>query len=144
MTETRRPAAIRGNSRNANGRCVRVSRDGQGVLLLDYSQCNAITLEMAERVLVLHRKLAAARKSPLLLLGGRVGHVEYAAQRFASSPQVVALTAALAIVVESFLTRHLARMFLVYHRPPYPVRVFGNSDEARAWLLRVHPPQAGS
>jgi hypothetical protein len=65
--------------------------------------------------------------------------VEYKAQRYLSSPEVCAGISAGAIVVKSFLERHLARMFLIYHRPPYPVQVFSDEANALAWLRGFLP-----
>lgn len=118
----------------------RVTRTADGVLRFDYSPCASITLQAVEYALARHGTLAPGRRSPVLLLGGRVANVEHAAQRFASAPEVCAVTAALGLVARSFLEHHLARMFLLYHRPPYPARVFRNEDEALAWLRSFLPP----
>lgn len=105
-----------------------------GIVQLDYSACDGITLEAVQYANARHRELRPGFKSPVLLTGGRVGNVEYKAQRFASSPEACDVTAAVAIVTHSFLERHLAKMFLMYHRPPYPTRVFSAEPEARTWL----------
>jgi hypothetical protein len=111
-----------------------------GILRVDYSEDDRISLAAVRRSLARHVALCPDRKTPVLLFGTRVGSVEYQAQRYASSPEVCAVTAAMAIIVKSFLERHLARMFLVYHRPPYPVQVFGDPAPALAWLRRFLPP----
>jgi len=107
-----------------------------GVLFIDFSGRSRITLELMQLVNQRHRELSNGRPGPVLMKGERVSRVDYAAQRYASSPDVRAMVTALALVTHSFLPRHLARMFLMYHRPPYPVQVFAHEVVARAWLNR--------
>jgi hypothetical protein len=117
-----------------------VTLHADGIVQIDYSPCDRITLEVVRLGNARHRELRSECKSPVLLTAGKVGNVEYRAQRFASSPEVRDVTAAIAIVTQSFLERHLAKMFLMYHRPPYPARVFSTEFEARAWLRGFLPP----
>lgn len=119
--------------------CPRVTLEAHGIVRVDFTLCDAISLDAMHRSYAQHLALCPGRKSPVLFVGGRVAAVEYKAQRFASSPEICGLTAAVALVATSFLERHLARLFLVYHRPPYPVHVFGNENEARSWLYAFSP-----
>ena len=116
-----------------------VTLHADGIVQIDYSPCDRITLDVVQHGHAMHRALRPGCKSPVLLTAGRVGNVEYPAQRFASTPEVCELTAAIAIVTRSFLERHLAKMFLMYHRPPFPTRVFGTELEARSWLRGFLP-----
>ncbi len=117
-----------------------VTLDADGIIHLDYGACDGFTLAAIQHANVRHKELRPGCKTPVLLTGGRVGNVEYAAQRYASSPEVCEVTAAVAIVTRSFLERHLAKISLMYHRPPYPTRVFSAEPEARAWLHGFLPP----
>ena len=117
-----------------------VTLDTDGIIHLDYGACDGFTLAAIQYANFRHRELRPGCKTPVLLTGGRVGNVEYAAQRYASSPEVCGVTAAVAIVTRSFLERHLAKISLMYHRPPYPTRVFSAEPEARAWLREFLPP----
>lgn len=112
---------------------------GDGIMQIDFSPCDRVSLEVVQYGNARHRELRPGIKSPVLLTAGKVGILEYRAQRFASSPEVCEVTAAIAIVTRSFLERHLAKMFLVYHRPPYPTRVFSDEIEARVWLRGFLP-----
>jgi hypothetical protein len=115
---------------------VHVRLDTDGVLVIDFVRCTRVTLAAAERAFDRHRALSPDRPLPVMLMGAHVGRVDYAAQRFTSSPQVAALRSAMAVVTYGFLQRHLVRMFLMYHRPPHPMEVFADEPSARAWLLR--------
>ena len=120
----------------------RVHLDEQGILCIDFSDCSRITREAVEFANRRHRELSPTRPSPVLVLSGQVGRVEYPAQRYASSPEVSEKVAAMALVTHSFLQRHLARMFLMYHRPSYPVQLFADEPAARAWLARQSEARA--
>lgn len=111
-----------------------------GILRVDFSQYDRITLASFQYVHTEHVTLCPVGKVPILFKGNGVGSIEYAAQRYASTPEVCAGVSAGAIVVSSFLERHLARMFLIYHRPPYPVQVFSDERGSLAWLRGFLPP----
>lgn len=105
-----------------------------GILYVDFSQYDHITLASFQYVHTEHITLCPVGKVPVLIKGNGVGSIEYAAQRYVASPEVCAGISAGAIVVSSFLQRHLVRMFLIYHRPPYPVQVFSDEKDAITWL----------
>ena len=117
-----------------------VTLGNDGVLRVDFSQYDRITLASMQYVHARHVALCPDHKIPVLLKGAGVASVEYKAQRYLSSPEVSAGVSAAALVVKSFLERHLARMFLIYHRPPYPVQVFSGEADALAWLRGFVPP----
>ena len=116
----------------ASGAIVTFGADG--IMEFDFRHCGRITLAIIQAAHARHLALCPDRTLPVLMLGDHIGGVDYDAQRFGSSDSVVRTTSALALVVRSFLERHLARLFLMYHRPPFPTRVFDNEAEARDWL----------
>jgi len=111
-----------------------VTLGADGILVVDFRNCERVTLPVMEAVHADHLRLIPHHKVPVLVRGHHVSSVDYAAQRFGSSPAVNQVVSALALVVQSFLERHLARLFLMYHRPAYPVRVFEDEAMARNWL----------
>jgi len=111
-----------------------VMLDADGILVIDFQDCDRVTLPIIEAAHARHLALCPDRKVPLLLRGHHVGSLDYQAQRFGSSPSVQRVVAAMGIVVHSFFERHLARLFIMYHRPPYPVRLFDDEAMARKWL----------
>jgi len=117
---------------------VRVTMGPDGVITIDFHDCDRVTLPVVQEAHARHLALCADRKVPVLMLGHQVSGVDYDAQRFGSTPSVSRAISALALVVHSFLERHLARLFLMYHRPPYPVRVFDDESAARRWLARFN------
>lgn len=117
-----------------------VTLSDDGILRVDFSRYDRITLASMQYAHAQHVALSPQGKLPVLFLGAGIASVEYKAQRYLSSPEVAAGISAGAILVKSFLERHLARMFLIYHRPPYPVQVFSNENDALIWLRRFLPP----
>lgn len=110
-----------------------------GILHIDFSQYDRITLGSFQYAHAERMRLCPVGKVPVLFKGKGISSFEYAAQRYAVSPEVCAGICAGAIVASSFLERHLARMFLIYHRPPYPVQVFSDERDAITWLRGFLP-----
>jgi hypothetical protein len=94
-----------------DGMAPEVTLGRDGILRIDYSRYDRITLASIEHAHALHVALCPNRRIPALFQGKGVGSVE----------------------------RHLARMFLIYHRPPYPVQVFSDEANALAWLRGFLP-----
>ena len=117
----------------------KVTLGDDGILRIDFSRYDRITLASMQYAHAQHAALCPDGKIPVLIKGAGIASVEYKAQRYLSSPEVSAGISAGAVVVKSFLERHLARMFLTYHRPPYPVQVFSDESEALAWLRGFLP-----
>ena len=129
---TQRPAA--------DGIAPDVTLGSDGILRIDFSRYDRITLASIQYVHARHVALCPVGKIPALFKGRNIGKVDYEAQRYISSPEVSAGISAGAIVVKSFLERHLGRMFLIYHRPSYPVQLFSDEAEALDWLRGFLPP----
>ncbi|MCG8434307.1 MAG: hypothetical protein MJA83_09780 [Gammaproteobacteria bacterium] len=61
---------------------------------------------------------------------------ELDAIRFLWREEVKNITTALAVVTTNFLTVYGAKLFLAYHKPPFPAKLFDNSDIALQWLRK--------
>ncbi len=112
---------------------VRVHLREEGILVIDYTDRRRLDVAAMREALRLHRALGCGRR-PTLLKGGRILAVDYEAMRFACSPEIVEVCSASALIVCNFLQRHMARMFMWYHRHPYPTRVFEDEASALSWL----------
>lgn len=116
----------------------RVWIEDGGILRIDYTGFDRITLAAISSAFEQHMQLSP-QPYPVLVTGYTVFSADYEAQRFATSPEVCRYTLALAIVLPSFLARHVAQMFIAYHRPPHPTRLFPTEDAAREWLVGYRP-----
>ncbi len=127
-------ARSRADSAAASSVPPRVWMDLHGVLRVDYGFHASITLDLVRKAHRLHQAIAAGRRVPVLVLGHGILDVEWEAYRFAQRPEVGAITAAVALLATTPLERHLAQLFLLYHRPAHPVRVFREDRAAVDWL----------
>ncbi|HHH42517.1 MAG TPA: hypothetical protein ENK49_00115 [Gammaproteobacteria bacterium] len=107
--------------------------DGDGIVRIRYPQNFNLTLQVMQEVNRRHRRLTTDKR-PVLVYAESVASAEYEAQQFASTQQAIELTTCLAIIVRSFFTRAMAELFMKFHKPPYPTRIFNDEQAALAWL----------
>jgi len=80
----------------------------------------------------------------VLVYADTVASAEYEAQQFASREDVAELVIGMAIIVKSVFTRAMADLFMRFHKPPYPVRLFKNEESAMLWLRQYLPDRSAS
>jgi hypothetical protein len=105
-----------------------------GIVEIDYHEIQSVTVKTVQHTHHAQQRLAPGRVLPLLIRAGNVLHADRAALDYAVSEPVAACIRCVAVVEVGFMVRHLARMFIWYHRPPYRVSLFPNEAEAREWL----------
>jgi hypothetical protein len=114
-----------------------------GILRIQYPQDFNLTLEVMERVHAKRLQLMST-PCPLLIYADTVASAEYEAQQFASRDEVAILTPAMAIIVKSVFTRAMSELFMRFHRPPYPTRIFRDEKPALDWLRQFLPRDSAS
>ncbi len=114
-----------------------------GILRIQYPPDSHMTLEAMHYIYDQHVRITT-EKRPVLVYAESVASAEYEAQQFASSLQVVELTACVAIIVKSVFTRAMGELFMRFHKPPYPTRIFNDEEKAVEWLLVQWNGQAGA
>lgn len=114
-----------------------------GILRIRYPQNFDLTLEVMKQV---HKKRldVVDTPCPLMVYAESVASAEYEAQQFASREDVAALVIAMAIIVKSVFTRAMADLFMRFHKPPYPTKVFKDEEAALAWLVQYLPEDKAS
>lgn len=105
-----------------------------GIVYHDLHGFSHLTTNLVRFMHNAHARIAGRQKRPVLLLGQDILTVDFEVQIFASHPDLLRTTSAMAIVGDSFMLRHLTSMFLSYHAPAYPVQRFDRRDEAESWL----------
>jgi hypothetical protein len=115
-----------------------VSLGEDGILRVRYPQNCHLTLDIMEQV---HRRHLEITRTPcpLLVYAESVASAEYDAQQFASREDVAALVTGMGIIVKSVFTRAMAELFMRFHKPPYPTRVFRDEQSALEWLVQFLP-----
>lgn len=121
---------------------ARVWLGEDGIVRIQYPQDFNLTLQVMQAVNQQHRRLSTDKR-PVLVYAESVASAEYEAQQFASTEQAIEITACLAIIVRSFFTRAMAELFMRFHKPPYPTRVFNDEEAALAWLETFLPDETG-
>jgi hypothetical protein len=111
-----------------------VSLRSDGIIHVDYGDLRHHSVDVYDHIYRERKRLVPEGKVPILLTSEQVLHVERDAFDRATQPQFAESVACLAVVTHGFLVRHYMRIFIWYHHPPYPVRVFGNAPDAVAWL----------
>ncbi|VAW79906.1 hypothetical protein MNBD_GAMMA14-576 [hydrothermal vent metagenome] len=104
-----------------------------GIMRIEYPQDYQLTLKDIQNLNHQHREIRS-ECGPLLIYAMSVAEAEHEAQQFASSEAAVELVNAMAIIVKSVFTRALAEIFMKFHKPPYPTRVFTREADALTWL----------
>jgi hypothetical protein len=104
-----------------------------GILRIKYPENFHITMDVMESVYQQHVEITTD-KLPILADCGSVASVDYDAQQFVSADKAAVLTTALAVVVKSAFTRAMGEMFMMFHKPPYPTRMFQRKEDALEWL----------
>lgn len=105
-----------------------------GIVDIDYHEIQAVTIKTVQHTHHAQQRLAPGRVMPVLIRAGNVLHADRAALDYAVSEPVVACIRCVAVIEVGFMIRHLARMFVWYHRPPYRVSLFANESDALDWL----------
>ena len=117
---------------------VGVWLDEDGILRIRYPQDFNLTLDVMEKVH--QRRLGTiGEPCPVLVYAETVASAEYEAQQFASREDVAALVSGMAVIVKSVFTRAMAELFMRFHKPPYPSRLFRDEVRALSWLKQYLP-----
>lgn len=104
-----------------------------GILRIKYPENFHITMDVMESIYQQHVEITTDKR-PILADCGSVASVDYDAQQFVSTDKAAVLTTALAVVVKSAFTRAMGEMFMMFHKPPYPTRMFQRKEDALEWL----------
>ena len=107
--------------------------ESDGILRIDYGHYGQITLDAIKNAYEQHVKLST-KKRPVLVYASTVVRYEREATSFLWSDEICKVTSATAIITQSFLAKHLGQLFMWYHKPPYPARLFSSEAEAIRWL----------
>jgi len=113
-----------------------------GILRVEYPQDFDLTLEAM--LFVYRQCLGLTRKKrPVLVYAETVASAEYEAQQFVCNERAGVLVGGMAIIVKSVFTRALGDLFMRFHQPPYPARIFSDEGDAIEWLATMLPTTAG-
>lgn len=79
-------------------------------------------------------QLTGGRRFPVLVDLRRCRSQSAEARAYLAGPQALAVTLAVALVIENPLSRMIGNFYLGFNRPPVPTRLFNSVAEAEGWL----------
>lgn len=113
-----------------------------GILRIQYPQNFDLTLAAAQSIF--ERSLSVAHSSsPVLVYADTLVSADYEAQRFVSQSAVVEAVVAMAILARTFFADALVDLFMRFHNPPFPTRVFRDEQAALDWLGQFEKQERG-
>ncbi len=117
-----------------------ISTSSHKISLLDDGIVKAIcitgdeTIEKARELIETIKKITENKTSPLLVDMRQQKSISREARQFYSRKETMDTVTALALIVESAISKVLANFFLGLNKPPYPTRLFTVEAEAIEWL----------
>jgi len=114
-----------------------VWRDQTGVIHVRFNPGVPHGLAAAQQVVEAHVRLADGQTCVVLADIRNVSKgADRSARKYYVSEEGAYLKSAMAMVADSPIQRMIGNLFLQISRPPYPTRLFGNPQDALAWLNR--------
>jgi len=114
---------------------ARVTLDAKGIFVVTHAPQSVLDVELARKILDAHARLAAGRRTPVLVDARGVRRADREARVLVAGQEVAVNASRLALLVGGSVSAVIGNFFLRVSRPAYPTRVFSDLDEARAWLL---------
>ena len=115
-------------------RAADVSSEPDGTVVLRFHRGVRLDASLTLEVVRAHVAAARGRKRPTLAdLRGLVSS-DRASRELGAGAEITAVTSRMAILVGNPVTRMLGNFFLRVTGPTYPVRIFRDEGQARAWL----------
>ncbi len=105
-----------------------------GVVRARFHDGAVVDLEDARENLALTARLTAGHRLPVLVDLRGVRSQSADARRLFAGPAATAVSVAVALVVESPMSRVVGNFYLGFNRPETPTRLFTSTDDAEQWL----------
>ena len=105
-----------------------------GIYFITDSKGKKGTLETATDKLSAHREYSGGRKLPLFANVRGMKGASPEARDLWNSEEVTITCASVRILIGSAFTRSIGSPFMKINKPPYPVKVFTEKEEALKWL----------
>jgi len=104
---------------------------------LAYVECFPNTKVDREKAIIFFeecKKLSGGVAKPVLIDAKDMLVVDRKARQYFSSEAAVSITKAAAILIGSPISQVIGSFFIGLNRPPFPIKLFSDRDEAIAWL----------
>lgn len=110
--------------------------DSHGLVNLEFATHAHITLDMIQQAQHKCAQLNTPHKR-LLVHAEQINEYDYEAMRYLWEQSSECTVEACAVVLKSYLSLHLGKRLMFYHRPPFQTKLFEDENEAAEWLLSL-------
>ncbi len=93
-----------------------------------------VTGDDARENIAVTARLTGGRRFPVLVDLRKVRSQSAEARAFQAGPEALQVTAAVALIIDSPLSRMIGNFYLGFNKPPVPTRLFTSVEEAEGWL----------
>jgi hypothetical protein len=106
----------------------------QGLLVVHVNAHVDVGLEEVKMMVAAGNELTGGKKAPLLMIIGEFGSFSKEAREFSANPEKENIATAVAYVINSIGLKLIANFYIRVNKPPKPVKVFNNEEDAVNWL----------
>jgi len=120
-------------------KCATIELLSDDVILIQYLEDYAVEIDDVKELDVkLSNYLKGKKIYTITDFSNQFNSFSKEAQQFlAKEGKVIALLLASAVVINNLPTRLLARFFMRFHKPNYPVKIFANISNAKDWIAEL-------
>jgi len=111
-----------------------VSLGDDGIYRQKMFQNVHVDLEDAKELFARNEELSDGTTRPLLVMVGGTRSLSREARSFFAGKESARLFSAVALLVDSQLTRVISNFFIGLNKPFFPVKIFSSEKEALEWL----------
>jgi len=115
-------------------RTAQIHRSPDDILMVEIKEGSELTLNNAKENIKALQNLSPESGCRVLVNISQVKSVSRECRAFASSQDTHNFITRLALIVNSPVSRVIGNFFLGLNRPPFPLKLFTNKDEAINWL----------
>ena len=114
-------------------RSATIALDEDSIVHVTYRHVT-VTVEDAKDQVAIYRELGNGQPVLRLVDMTQLISTDGEVRQYGVSPETIAMTRAMAVISNSFVSKMLANFFLKFNKPPFPVRLFTDKEEAIDWL----------
>ena len=115
-------------------RTQRVVLEESGIVKCTAFDNISMTLEDAIENVAAVKTVANGKKVPVLVDLSNTVTASQEARAYFTKPEVAEIQSACAMIVKSLLSQMVGNFFLGLNKTSFPLKLFKNEEEARAWL----------
>jgi len=114
---------------------AQITKDEEGIVRVVYKQDMKIDLAAAKANMAGQLQLRDSAELLLLLVDTRnVKSISREAREYFAGHEATSCTAAMALIVDSWINKTMGNFFISVSKPQFPTRLFSSETESLSWL----------